>query len=1236
MQRKAEACQITHPPLSFAMVAKPHSHKKPGRRDIHYAVSVALRTVRGEVRRCSKRIKRSELTTPSPNRSIILVHGLFGDAYKTWTARVSDTLRAQDHTQPRNEDGVFWPRDLLPDVIKDANVFTWGYNADIDSLFTAASQNTVKQYAENLLADIADRLEAAEPKPTAPRFIIFVTHSLGGLIVKDVSNILALNQSSRIEGTRLKNITPLTFGICFLGTPHRGSSTASIGKIAYTATRAATRRPNVRLLRELEQNSDTLDRIGSEFLQTIQRHALHIYSFREEYETRKYIFFHSIVVKSDSAKIGHAAEESKDDVGFKRVSAQLSRWVDKIKSLDDGQIAAQVLESLSHRVAGARRAEILEEYQSTLQWLFDPNEVAFADWLDQGGKYPDRIFWVQGKPGSGKSTLMKMALEDERTVELLRKGSLRDNSESSTKSMESRNSSSSNSSNGMHRITGVAPVWVKAGFFFHSRGIDMQKSLIGMMQDLLFQVLEKFNSLVDLIYPIYVELTLKQQTKRPSWTLTTLTQAWTAIIKQEKIPNLRLILFLDALDEHESSRNVNNERLVALIKELSEIKNENTIVLFCLASRPWTAFKKHFEGYPGFTMQDHTKKDIELYTRGRILPNLNKESALSTTWGSLIDRIVDRASGVFIWVRLVVDEMVKAIKDGTPFADLEEKLQRTPDELGELYTYTLKRIEAPYHLEAYIMIQLVIYARRPLILETLYNCVYFLKHGSHSDYQASTEEMRLFLNSRSGGLLETVFRNSLGKNDNSNHDSLEPAQRSGSRQRAKTEYVQPIHQTVNDFVIENTSEWPVELVQDAMPRLTGFLYLLKCAIEGSRHPSMSDLESDFLYYARKAELDPSHLSPSEVSTCIQSSLHHLLLLNESRRRLQHWSESRKVFKAFPILHESLLNENITLSTITTDIASLILLAATTAAGIRSFPALFKDESGFIHEHLKEAHERYSKLGFCDSLYPIGSFLYHLSASAAICLPDNGNVEPLEALKAAQEAISQIGNDKALDAKSTICVSFPNGSTEIIVRLLDVTPLGALLLARGCTSASDEDRVKAARYLLEAGADPNSELLLAWPSNPSEYALSHFPFQYRQNCLHHCARFESSAMIKLFLEHKADPNCMDSMNMTPLMYAALRNDKDSLETFRYFNYEPQISSPSTSASQVIWPWLSIPTQVGSALAGCDIIRQRAANNNRGRGSSYYYYSGSDNYSVSSAFSTVREDYIRRSHRSRGYQ
>lgn len=75
----------------------------------------------------------------------------------------------------------------------------------------------------------------------------------------------ALNQSSQTEGTRLKEIAPATYAVCFLGTPHRGSNTASIGKVAYQIKVVATKRPNLKLLQALEKNSETLDRVGDAF-----------------------------------------------------------------------------------------------------------------------------------------------------------------------------------------------------------------------------------------------------------------------------------------------------------------------------------------------------------------------------------------------------------------------------------------------------------------------------------------------------------------------------------------------------------------------------------------------------------------------------------------------------------------------------------------------------------------------------------------------------------------------------------------------------------------------------------------------------------------------------------------------------------------------------------------------------------------------------------------------------------
>ena len=96
-------------------------------------------------------------------------------------------------------------------------------------------------------------------------------------------------------GTRLKEIAPLVYGICFLGTPHRGSKSASLGKMAYNLTVIVSKRPNLRLLQGLERNSETLDRVGTAFMQTLLKHDIAIYSFREEHETRKYLIFNTIV-----------------------------------------------------------------------------------------------------------------------------------------------------------------------------------------------------------------------------------------------------------------------------------------------------------------------------------------------------------------------------------------------------------------------------------------------------------------------------------------------------------------------------------------------------------------------------------------------------------------------------------------------------------------------------------------------------------------------------------------------------------------------------------------------------------------------------------------------------------------------------------------------------------------------------------------------------------------------------
>jgi len=183
---------------------------------------------------------------------------------------------------------VFWPQELLPSAISDVGIFTWGYDADVSG-WDPVSQNTISQHARNLLVDITN---LRERHPDFEKPIIFVAYGLGRIIVK-----AALNLSRSTEGTALRCVAPATSGICFLGTPHRGSSSASLGLIACNIAQAILRKPNKNLLKGLERSSELLDNIGEDFGQTLIKYApkLRIFSFREEKPNVKLRVFKQVV-----------------------------------------------------------------------------------------------------------------------------------------------------------------------------------------------------------------------------------------------------------------------------------------------------------------------------------------------------------------------------------------------------------------------------------------------------------------------------------------------------------------------------------------------------------------------------------------------------------------------------------------------------------------------------------------------------------------------------------------------------------------------------------------------------------------------------------------------------------------------------------------------------------------------------------------------------------------------------
>ena len=73
-----------------------------------------------------------------------------------------------------------------------------------------------------------------------------------------------------------------TYGVVFLGTPHRGSAQAGLGILAANICRAMLQDANTRILRSLEQDSEVLERIREAFERMMTREQVKAYSFVEE------------------------------------------------------------------------------------------------------------------------------------------------------------------------------------------------------------------------------------------------------------------------------------------------------------------------------------------------------------------------------------------------------------------------------------------------------------------------------------------------------------------------------------------------------------------------------------------------------------------------------------------------------------------------------------------------------------------------------------------------------------------------------------------------------------------------------------------------------------------------------------------------------------------------------------------------------------------------------------------
>ncbi|KAL8801762.1 MAG: hypothetical protein Q9182_004234 [Xanthomendoza sp. 2 TL-2023] len=318
-----------------------------------------------------------------------------------------------------------------------------------------------------------------------------------------------------------------------------------------------------------------------------------------------------------------------------------------------------------------------------------------------------------------------------------------------------------------------------------------------MLREIVDSILHQIPQLRRHAVTVFKDLVIAQRTRAPNWQLEALTSLVDKIIAQQET-RIRLLLFVDTLDEHDGD----NELLARLLEGWSQTADGDYVALkICLASRSWPIFTDHFGRCPNLSIHHHTNEDIRLYTESRLFSSLSGPLQLlePERLTNLAQQITAKAYGVFIWVRLVVNQLVGSIRDGTLYTTLQRMIAEAPEELQDFYENNLFRIDPSYANETYVMFQLVLYSTEPLLLDTLVKATEmsldrYLHHNNDQITNASEsfsdslsiEGLRRWLISRGGGLLETYTADA-------HVDHLDLC--------TSHFYVQFLHQTTKEYIL---------------------------------------------------------------------------------------------------------------------------------------------------------------------------------------------------------------------------------------------------------------------------------------------------------------------------------------------------------------------------------------------------------------------------------------------------
>ncbi|OCT46720.1 hypothetical protein CLCR_01785 [Cladophialophora carrionii] len=391
----------------------------------------------------------------------------------------------------------------------------------------------------------------------------------------------------------------------------------------------------------------------------------------EAQRTRQHITIEST---SNRAELHHAHRSTvkqvsrRVDRAHQKTSSQLQNKLDSMRKVDlDEKTRLRFINSFKIPELNERRHQISDAHPGTDDWIFAENLEtqypatkgirrswdSFTDWLLSSSP----MYWIHGKAGSGKSTLMHFMSKHEKTQELLDKWA--------------------------RPRTTIVLSW-----YFWNSGSQAQRSLKGALCALLYQLVSMHPEIATEI--LRHEPLLSRRDSAADWSQADLINL---APKMFSTFNGHIALFIDGLDEFDRDEDI--KALFDLLHSLTKTSR----VKICFSSRPERQLELELGHLPQLRLQDMTSHGMRLYITNELWPSFPHWS--SAEIDDFVEKIVHKADGVFLWVDLVTKNLQQGSLHSDSYGVLNERLEVLPAKMEALYEHMWRSLNGDEHLPTY-------------------------------------------------------------------------------------------------------------------------------------------------------------------------------------------------------------------------------------------------------------------------------------------------------------------------------------------------------------------------------------------------------------------------------------------------------------------------------------------------------------------------------------------------------